>query len=231
MMCFVTLHFLILCLAKEHPGLQSHAVVTVREFIQLIDSDPQRNLKKDVPNLGHFLVRFLLTESEVPLKSAAQTITRELFNRNVAWVDQRFRARPGETQMEKETQVRGTFESSQFGMKLTVFQAYYILRSKELDLDTVAKLEACGGRPAGEVLRMFQADCRKIKELSSYSEFFNWMQLDALAGEDPHTLLCAAVKESTERGYNGGGGKDGGKYCGGGKGGGKGKGGKKGKSY
>merc|ERR1719277_2883874 len=112
MMCFVTLHFFLLCLANELPGLKPHAVGTVKEFLKLIDSEPQRNLKNDVPNLGHFLVRFLLSESELPLKGeAAQTITRELFNRNVAWVDQRFWSRPGGTKQDKERQVSGTFES------------------------------------------------------------------------------------------------------------------------
>lgn len=213
MMCFVTLHFLLLCLAHDFPGLKSHAVATVTEFVKLIDGEQQRNLKQDVPNLGHFLVRFLLTEAEMPLKgAAAQTITRELFNRNVAWVEERFRSRPGGSKQDKENQVRFTFESSQFGMKLTVFQAYYILRARELELDTVEKLEACGGRPAGEILRTFQADCRNIKELKTYSEFFAWMQLDTLAEKDPHELLCKAVTESTQRGYNkgkGGSGKGG----------------------
>merc|ERR1712129_133645 len=215
MMCFVTLHFLLLCLAQDHPGLKAHAEATVSELLKFIDADPQRNLKKDVPNLGHFLVRFLLSEDKLPLKgTAAQTITRELFNRNVAWIQESQRCRPGASQQQKEQQVRGTFESSQFGMKLTVFQAYYILRAKELELDTVAKLDACGGRPAGEALRKFQVDCRNIKELKSYSEFFAWMQLDALAAKDPHELLCSAVAESTGRGYNpakGGGGSKGGK--------------------
>jgi len=204
MMCFITLHFWLLCLAEDQPGLRPHAVATVREFLTLNDGEPDRNLKKDVPSLGHFLVRFLLTESELPLKSAAQTMTRELFNRNVAWVNQRFWAKSGASKRDRDAQVQGTFESSQFGMKLTVFQRYYILRAAELSLDTVTKLEACCGRPAGETLRIFQADCRKIKEISSYPEFFKWMQLDALAEKDVHELLSAAVSESTARGYNGG---------------------------
>lgn len=214
MMCFVTLHFLLLCLAEQHSNLRSHATNTVREFLKLIESEPERNLKKDVPNLGHFLVRFLLAEADVSLSSAAQMITRELFNRNVAWVDERFLSRPGGSRDERETQVKGTFESSQFGMKLTVFQSYYILRCQELGLDSIAALEACGGRPAGEALRAFQTDCRQIKEISSYQEFFRWMQLAELAERDPHDLLCAAVKESNARGYNAGkgqGGKGGGK--------------------
>merc|ERR1712187_664428 len=97
----------LLCLAEDYPGLQAHAATTVKEFLKLIDSEPQRNLKNDVPNLGHFLVRFLLTEAEIPLKgAAAQTITRELFNRNVAWVDERYWSKPGGSKQDQERQVR-----------------------------------------------------------------------------------------------------------------------------
>merc|ERR1712232_669541 len=46
MMCFITLHYLLLCLAEDLPGLRAHAVATVREFLQLIDAEPERNLKK-----------------------------------------------------------------------------------------------------------------------------------------------------------------------------------------
>merc|ERR1712070_744136 len=158
MMCFITLHYLLLCLAEDLPGLRAHATNTVSDFLKLIDAEPERNLKKDVPNLGHFLVRFLLTDGNLSLKSAAPTITRELFNRNVAWVDQRFWSQKGAPPNQKEAQVRGTFESSQFGMKLTVFQSYYILRSAELGVNSIAALEACSGRPAGEILKRFQAD-------------------------------------------------------------------------
>lgn len=225
MMCFVTLHFLLLCLAEKHPRLRAHAVATSRELLELIDSDPHRNLKEDVPDLGRFLPRFLLTGGDAPLKSAGPAIARELFNRNVRWVDQRYWSRPEASARDKEAQVRGTFEGSQFGMKLTIFQSYYILRSAELGLDTISALEACGGRPASDVLRTFQADCRKIKELRSYQEFFEWLQLDRLAAQDPHNMLCAAVVESTKRGYNGKGSSKGGS----GKGGGGGKGGAKGR--
>merc|ERR1712048_677536 len=37
MMCFVTLHFMLLCLAEDYPGLQAHAARTVKEFLKLID--------------------------------------------------------------------------------------------------------------------------------------------------------------------------------------------------
>mmetsp|Transcript_38998 Transcript_38998/g.110172 ORF Transcript_38998/g.110172 Transcript_38998/m.110172 type:complete len:621 (-) Transcript_38998:54-1916(-) len=207
MMCFVTLHFLLLCLADEHPGLRQHAVDTTREFLGLIEGAPADNLKEYVPDLGRFLVRFLLTQDDAPLRAAAPLVVRELFNRNVRWVDPSLWATPEATEGEKEMQVSGTFEASQFGMKLTVFQSYYILRSGELGLDRLPALEACGGRPASEALQSFQADCRTIKELGGFQEFFLWLQLADLAERDPHEMLCAAVDESNARGYNDFGGK------------------------
>lgn len=67
------------------------------------------------------------------------------------------------------------------------------------------------------MLGSFQSDCRRIKQLGDYTEFFTWVQLDdLLAKKDVHTLLCEAVAESTQRGYNVGGGKGGKRGKGGG---------------
>lgn len=204
MMCFVTLHFLLLCLAEEHPGLRAHAVATVQEFLELVERAPEQNLKACVPDLGRFLVRFLLAEGEVPLRDNAEMVVRELFSRNVRWVPQDLWAEREADEAEKEVQVQAAFQASQFGMKLTVFQSYYILRSTELGMNTLDALEACGGRPPADVLQAFQADCRAIKEMGTYQEFFLWLQLDSLVDTDVHELLCDAVDESDARGYNGG---------------------------
>lgn len=208
MMCFVTLHFLLLCLAEEHPGLRPYAVATVRQFLDLIEREPTQNLKTCVPDLGRFLVLFLLTEQEIPLRANAGTIMRELFNRNVRWVDTSYWATRDASDEEREAQVDATFEASQFGLKLTAFQSYYILRSAELGLNSLSALEACSGRPAADVLQSFQADYTAIKEIASYPEFFVWLQRDDLLEVDSHMLvhemLCDAVVESDVRGYNAG---------------------------
>mmetsp|Transcript_26519 Transcript_26519/g.62246 ORF Transcript_26519/g.62246 Transcript_26519/m.62246 type:complete len:505 (+) Transcript_26519:62-1576(+) len=204
MMCFVTLHFLLLCLAEEYPGLRAHAVATVRQFLDLIERAPEQNLKAVVPDLGRFLVRFLLTEEEMPLRDNALPVVRELFSRNVRWVPLDYWATREAERAEKEEQVCAAFQASQFGMKLTLFQSYYILRSAELGMDTLDALEACSGRPAEDVLRAFQGDCRGIKEMGTYAEFFLWLQLERLADTDIHEMLCDAVEESDARGYNGG---------------------------
>lgn len=204
MSCFLTLHFLLLCLAEEHPGLREYAASTVREFLALIDQKPAENLKAFVPDLGRFLVRFLLTEGEAPLRLGAPALVRELFSRNARWVRPGFWAEVDASEEEKAEQVEGTFEASHFGMKLTAFQSYYILRSAELGLDTLPALEACAGRPAAEALRTFQGDCSAIKEMGSYPEFFLWLQLDDLADADIHAMLCDAVADADARGYNAG---------------------------
>lgn len=205
MACFVTLHFVLLCFAREHPDLKAHAVATVREFLDLVKEAPEQNLKTCVPDLGRFLVRFLLTEGDVGLQDNLHTVLRELFNRNVRWVDRDFwPAADVEDDEEKAEQVEASFEASQFGMKLTAFQSYYILRSAELGLDTLEAHEACCGRPPAETLRVFQQDCTGIKDLGSYEEFFVWLRLEDLLGTDVHKMLSDAVEESEARGYNAG---------------------------
>lgn len=204
MMCFVTLHFLLLCLAEAHPGLKSHAVDTAKEFLELVATDTDANLKSAVPDLGRFLFRFLLTEGELPLRQNLAVVVRELFNRNVRWVPSDFWPDAASPGAEKEEQVAASFEASQFGMKLTVFQSYYILRSTELGLNTISALEQCGGRPAADALKTFQEDCRGIKEMGSYAEFFLWLKLESHLEKDIHQMLCDAVLESDARGYNGG---------------------------
>jgi len=202
MMCFVTLHFLLLCFADEFEGLRTHAESTAKEFLHLVEKEPQRNLKSCVPDLGRFIVRFLLAEHSLTLKEHMPIVVRELFSRNVRWVDPDFWPDAESTDAEKEQEIAASFEASQFGMKLTVFQSYYILRSKELGLDNVAALEACCGRPALDALKAFQEDCRGIKEMGSYTEFFLWLQLDGFLDRDLHEMLCEAVDEADERGYN-----------------------------
>jgi len=204
MMCFVTLHFLLLCLAQDYPGLRAHAVATVQQFLDLVESAPELNLKASVPDLGRFLARFLLTEGEASLQSGAAALVRELFSRNVRWVDPALWPEPDASDAEREQQVQGSFEASQFGMKLTVFQSYYILRSAELGLNTLEALEACHGRPAADAMQAFQQDCKAIKEMGSYTEFFLWLQLEDLGRADIHKMLCDAVDDSEARGYNGG---------------------------
>merc|ERR1711879_968379 len=118
---------------------------------------------------------------------------------NVRWVDLNCWAQHGATPEEQEKQVQANFEKSHFGMKLTVFQSYYILRSMELGLATLQDHESCGGKPTAETLRVFQEDCRRIKELSGFEEFFQWLQLDNIADTDVHRMLCDAVDESNAR--------------------------------
>lgn len=203
MTCFVTLHFYLLRLTQEKPALQSHAVSSVREFFELLESEPTKNLKICIPDLGRFMVRFLLTEGEVPFRNHVAGIVRELFNRNVRWVDPSLWAGRGASEEEKAMQVEASFEAGHFGMKLAVFQSYYILRSAELGLDTLAAMETCHGKPSPETLCCFQNDYKKIKALSSYDEFFAWFQLENTASVDTHSMLCDAVIESEVRGYNG----------------------------
>mmetsp|Transcript_84235 Transcript_84235/g.235027 ORF Transcript_84235/g.235027 Transcript_84235/m.235027 type:complete len:570 (-) Transcript_84235:138-1847(-) len=204
MMCFVTLHFLLLCLAEEHAGLREYAATTVREFVQQVETTPLQNLKERVPDLGRFLVRFLLTAGDESLDVRAPVIVRELFRRNVRWVDMDYWPYPEADEAKKQGHVLANFDRSQFGMKLMVFQSYYVLRSRELGLDALPALEACQGRPSPEAMRLFQQDCREIKQMESFQEFFLWLQLDSMASEDIHELLCKAVEESEACGYNAG---------------------------
>ncbi|CAE7739102.1 HERC1, partial [Symbiodinium sp. CCMP2456] len=127
---------------------------------------------------------------------------RELFRRNVRWVHPDHWADGDASEDGKDEQVCAAFEASQFGMKLLVFQTYYILRSRELGLDSMEALNACRGRPATHALAEFQTDCRAIKELGSYQEFFVWLQMESYLDRDLHTMLCEAVDESEDRGYN-----------------------------
>ncbi|CAJ1368608.1 unnamed protein product [Effrenium voratum] len=200
MMCFVTLHFLLLCLAQDHAGLAAHAAKTAEEFLKMVEAEPEKNLKSVVPDLGRFLVRFLFTEGE--LKANLPIIVRELFCRNVRWVHPDLWPESDAPPEVKEEQVAASFQAGQFGMKLLVFQSYYILRSQELGLDSIAALEACHGKPAANALQAFQRDCREIKEMGSYPEFFIWLQLDDYLDRDIHEMLCNAVDESEDRGYN-----------------------------
>lgn len=202
MMCFVSLHFLALCLAEDHPGLRGHAAASLTSFLHSIQSSPGENLKSSVPDLGRFLVRFLLTADEVPLQHHARTIVQELLSRNVTWVDPDLWPAEGDPADVQEEQIAAFFEKGQFGMKLTVFQCYYIIRSNEFGLDTLEALEACGGRPDAKVLRAFQQDCKEIKRMSTFKDFFLWLQLHDMMDADIHRLLCEAVDDSEERGYN-----------------------------
>eukprot|EP00929_Paragymnodinium_shiwhaense_P086385 TRINITY_DN46916_c0_g1_i3.p1 TRINITY_DN46916_c0_g1~~TRINITY_DN46916_c0_g1_i3.p1 ORF type:complete len:582 (+),score=164.07 TRINITY_DN46916_c0_g1_i3:63-1808(+) len=205
MMCFVSLHFWLLCEVKERPGLREHAAATVQELVQLIEKEPEMDLKAKVPDLGRFLVRFLLTEAELPLRGeCAKAIVRELFSRNVRWVSGEMWADIDSPPEEQEAEVQAAFEAGNFGMKLTLVQSYYILRAASLGLDTLPALEACRGRPSQEAMKLFQQDCKNIKGIASYAEFFKWLQLDDLATQDVHPMLVLAVDESEERGYNAG---------------------------
>lgn len=204
MLCFVNLHFLLLCLAEELPGLREYAARSIRTFFALVSSDPTQNLKAAVPDLGRFLVRFLLAQDGEPFERHVEALVRELLNRNVRWVDPDHWPTADASAEEKLEQVHGSFAAGQFGMKLTVFQSYYILRSKELRLDRLESLEACRGLPAPDALQVFQSDYKAIKEMEGFEEFFLWLQLDKLLEDDVHTMLCRAVEESDSRGYNGG---------------------------
>lgn len=204
MMCFVTLHFLLLCLAKEIPDLKSHAVVTVKEFMQLIETEPEWNLKESVPDLGRFLVRFLLAEDEAPLQKNSTAIVREFLSRNVRWVPFPMWPTKAAPEDKRKEQTQASFEAGNFGMKLIIFQCYYILRSAELGLDNLDSLEACQGRPSADVLQHFQKDYKLIKGLTGFVEFFRWLHLDDLTDMDLHNMLCEAVDESEARGYNAG---------------------------
>lgn len=204
MMCFITLHFLLLCWAEEHPGLRAHASKTVQEFCAMVDDEPEENLKECVPDLGRFLVRFLLSGADASLKEKAAVVVREVLSRNVRWVPFYLWPVPESSSEQQAEQINASFQAGHFGMKLTLFQSYYILRSAELGLDTLLALRACRGKPPLEALAAFQQDCKAIKALADFPDFFKWLRLDGLTSVDVHRLLCEAVTESEGRGYNSG---------------------------
>jgi len=220
------LHLRLLRLAEERPGLRAHAAATVRRFVELRVSEPTQNLKTGVPDLGRFLVRFLLTEESQPvsqpaglpagqraiapplasLRMSAPAIVREILSRNVRWVPRCFWASPDATAAEREAQVLRSFEAGRIGMQLTALLSFYMQRSQELGLDTLPALEACGGGWPEEALQTFCEDCGCVMALNSFQELLPWLRLDEcpLCEADIHKMLCEAVEDSHKRGYNGG---------------------------
>merc|ERR1711871_1762594 len=84
--CFLNLHHLLLRVSQVQTGLCAYAVATARKLIDLIENPESGNLKQLVPDLGRFLVRFLLAQDEAPLQTNIESIVKELFRRNVRWV-------------------------------------------------------------------------------------------------------------------------------------------------
>mmetsp|Transcript_96533 Transcript_96533/g.185363 ORF Transcript_96533/g.185363 Transcript_96533/m.185363 type:complete len:673 (-) Transcript_96533:19-2037(-) len=196
---FVTFHSLLLYLAEENPRLQEHAISSSLEFLRSVE-EKRPNPKSCTPDLGRFLVRFLLTGAIGPFSDYVGTIVKELFRRNMRWVDRRLWPVVISPEEVRATQVQASFEASRTGLKIIAFQTKYMARSAEFGLDTLSALEAVGGLPNKSQIDVFEDDIQSIKGMDSYKEFFECVQFES--DLDVHQLLCKAVQESEELGYN-----------------------------
>eukprot|EP00211_Chloroparvula_japonica_P004111 CAMPEP_0119140958 /NCGR_PEP_ID=MMETSP1310-20130426/30104_1 /TAXON_ID=464262 /ORGANISM="Genus nov. species nov., Strain RCC2339" /LENGTH=653 /DNA_ID=CAMNT_0007132365 /DNA_START=190 /DNA_END=2148 /DNA_ORIENTATION=+ len=196
--CYV--HRLFLHFVAKYPALKETYNVAVRNFASL----EKHRIKKCTPNLGRFLV--YLTVTDLTWNDVSSAYVYENFDRSVRWM---LRSYPWlESNSSRVTRVRNqvTFVATRTSTNLLMFQVYFlknIARPVGVSLETIAnQYDERLGQPEARMAANLQNACRTIKNVSSWNEFFAWIDLAPPSASSLTRQLWNAVLRSAAKHYH-----------------------------
>ena len=150
--------------------------------------------KLKLPNIGIFLP--LLLVSKYNWSDVSPVILKEIFARNVYWWSKDYNLR--DLNIDKKEREIGSFERCKISMKLIMFHVYFlkIVQNNEVLFN---EYEKYSGQPSEKFVDEFQKKVFEMQKLSSYDEFFSYVDIESKMNIDK--ILLLSVKNSNSSGY------------------------------
>jgi hypothetical protein len=184
-------------------------------------TNPRMRHKSQCPDFGRFLPMILL--SNVTWNDVKMPFLMELLTRNAKWIYESSRSlgtvRSSEARV-LSGRAEQSWEPSATGLKLTAFQVRFCLSVAQwarsaLPADVVRAYEkggkphlmvrtmynALGGRPTANMLRLFQAETKRIEAMRGFDAFFREMAMPRSEMEI-QAMLCDAMRASAQCKYH-----------------------------
>jgi len=194
---YVSFHRILIMFVQDMPLLATRLSKKVSNFI----AAPQNRIKKKVPDLGEFLAYLAVTEHT--WKDVVTCVIEETLTRNVRWAIEKYPELAKETADPEVDKHRAdkTFLASQVSLKLLCFHVVFLQILSEKSLDEIAQeYDSHFGKPSVEMKHRFFEAVKKVKNLSSWSEFFSRVGAPCPAQLEEHLRDC--VKRSARLGYH-----------------------------
>jgi hypothetical protein len=205
---YCSFHHLLLSFGQRYPKLARAADDRVANFIRY----PTQRLKKMTPDLGEFLVS--LSISSYSWLDVAIPLLRELFNRDVRWVIDKYpelaisgaRGPIRGHQVSTCYRLRKHFEASITGKRLFMFQCMF-LRLTRSEYRTSPKVayesynRSLGLPPAGTAARLQKA-CGEIMKINQWDHFFDFINVQRLPSPTLERMLIEAEAQSLNNEYH-----------------------------
>ncbi|KAF5317532.1 hypothetical protein D9619_013226 [Psilocybe cf. subviscida] len=208
------LFHLVIRLCVNTPAILQDATRAVQAFIR----SPAQRLKRNVPDMGEFLVLVMLVLVFPPKGQTAEQVwatlvgkfLEEALTRNVRWVLQdapelEFLERDGQAGCEAAYRLNTTFEMSKTSLRLIMFQVTFLNAFRRTYSGNLGKLDDNYGVADKDLPEQMVVAIKEIYAVDSWPQFFRRVNFAKGAGftKDIFTgMLRDCVKLSGQRGYH-----------------------------
>lgn len=198
---YCAFHHMFLHFASKLPALERIANESIDNFMK----GSENRSKKVIPNLGTFLV--LLNISKYSWKQISLTFLIECLERNVKWVSQKH---PDILILEKDAvcmkRIDTTFKASIISLRLLMFQSHFSStigkpEGKEWR-DILHEYNSSLGLPSPKMKEQLHAHAKSVLQVSSFPDFFRFVQIDTPSPSFFTSLLRQCVVNSKIKGYH-----------------------------
>uniref|UniRef100_A0A6C0ACK1 UBC core domain-containing protein n=1 Tax=viral metagenome TaxID=1070528 RepID=A0A6C0ACK1_9ZZZZ len=189
--CYRTL----LYISKKNRKLIDYCNEMISTFIS------GKTTKKDIPNLGTWLIAIILSD-QYSWEDVKVQFIKEVDTRNFFWYavgNARNPAKYPELMDPKQERYKKTFIASKVSRNLVCFQKKFIELTNKIDLDELDKNCGIVDEETKQTIKKIHKEVNKITE---WSEYFIWNNIPSVNKNVRESQLLDAMKNSEKNGYH-----------------------------
>merc|ERR1712087_967634 len=190
---YSALHHLLLYLQHRN---KEQVTWLANETISVFVHKMRDSGKKVCKDLGKMLIYLLI--SDYSWKHIAKTHTEESFTRRVKWMVQQPQYEKYDTTAQIPKRVQRTFEATQTGRRITMFQVWFMQNNAH---ETLQSYNLRLGRPADKVRHGVLAQTKRILACKNWSQYFGALGIK-INKKAIDQLLRFAVYNSIKKRYH-----------------------------
>jgi len=184
--------------SKTNPNLIKMANYKIEQFLKHTNN----RTKKQVPNLGEWLIYLLITDKYKWI-DVASCFMQETDTRNVFWYVKGNHNNPPKCpelydERVRQGRVEKVFDATSVSRHLVCFQIRFIQDAKKIDINTLDEKYGC---VPNEVKQSLKEIYKAIIGISNWNEHFKWCGMDSLTNDSRCDQLIRALQLSNQLRY------------------------------